>query len=240
VKPWKFDTATDFGLSPRARLSSLRREAGLFGGAVHLAWSILSRAYLKAAHRVRVVGREHLPKSAPYVLIANHTSHLDAIVLSSCVPLGQCNRIFPIAAGDTFFDNLPISIFAALALNALPLWRRKVRVAELVELRARLVAGQSIYILFPEGTRARDGVLAPFKPGLGRLVAGTAIPVIPCHIDGAFEALSPQRRFPRLSAIMVRIGAPLSFIDLPDEKMGWLEIAAKAERAVRALASHPS
>jgi 1-acyl-sn-glycerol-3-phosphate acyltransferase len=236
MEPWKFDTATDFGLSPRARLSSLRREEGLFGGIVHPAWSLLSRAYLKAAHRVRIVGREHLPKSASYVLVANHTSHLDAIVLSGCVPIRQCNRIFPIAAGDAFFDNLPASIFAALALNALPLWRRKVSTADLALLRARLGAGQTIYILFPEGTRARDGVLAPFKAGLGRLVAGTSIPVVPCYIDGAFDALSPQRRLPRLCRIVVTIGPPLLFTAFPDEKKGWLEIASATERAVRSLA----
>ncbi len=235
MEPWSFDTATDFGLSPRARLASLRREEGLVGGIIHLAWSLLSRFYLKVAHRLRIVGRERLPKSMPYVLIANHTSHLDALVLSGCVPIRQCNGIFPLAAGDTFFNNLPASIFAALALNALPLWRHQARRADLAAVRARLAAGRSIYVLFPEGTRARDGVLAPFKPGLGRLVAGTRIPVLPCYISGAYEALSPQRRLPRPRRITVTIGEPLVFATMPDEKNGWLEVARITERAVRAL-----
>ena len=49
------------------------------------------------------------------------------------------------------------------------------------------------YILFPEGTRSRDGVIKEFKCGLGMLVAGTDVPVIPCYLQGTFKALSADR-----------------------------------------------
>ena len=52
-------------------------------------------------------------------------------------------------------------------------------------------------ILFPEGTRSRTGEMGPFKPGIGALVAGTAAPVVPCYLSGAFAAWPPTSRLPR-------------------------------------------
>lgn len=236
MQRWDFEPAADFGLPPRERLASLQREAGLVGSAVHLAWWSLTRAYLAGFHRFKVIGRENLPSAPPFILVANHASHLDAVSLAACVPVRHCHRTFPIAAGDTFFERLGISIFAALALNALPLWRHKARQGDLAALRTRLAEGKCIYILFPEGTRARDGVMSGFKPGLGRLIAGTAIPVVPCHIAGAFEALPAHRKLPRPRPVRITIGKPLVFADIGDNKAGWLQVAETTEAAVRLLA----
>src|SRR5262249_2699248 len=87
--------------------------------------------------------------------------------------------------------------FAAIFINALPLWRKAVGAHALDALRDRLVGGDSGYILFPEGTRTRDGQMGAFKPGIGMMVAGTNIPVVPCWIEGAFEALPSDKRLPR-------------------------------------------
>jgi 1-acyl-sn-glycerol-3-phosphate acyltransferase len=237
MQRWELEPARDHGLSPRQRLASLQREAGLVGALAHLGWWLASRCYLAAFHRFTVTGRENLPEAPPYILVANHTSHLDAVSLAASLPAPLCNRTFPIAAGDTFFERLPVSIFAALAINALPLWRRHAQPADLAALRERLVTQRCIYILFPEGTRARDGVMSRFKPGLGRLVAGTQIPVVPCHIDGAFRALPPDRKLPRRQRVVIHIGRPLVFAKASDDKAGWLEVAAAAEAAVQALAT---
>jgi 1-acyl-sn-glycerol-3-phosphate acyltransferase len=236
MREWRFRPAADLGLAPGERLKSLKREAGLIGSTAHLAWWLLARAYLRGIHRFRVEGGEHLPAAPPFVLCANHSSHLDAIALAACIPARLSNRAFPIAAGDTFFDHLPVTLFAALGLNALPLWRGKVRAGELATLRARLADEGAIFMLIPEGTRARDGVIARFKPGIGRLVAATPVPVVPCHIDGAFAALPPHRKLPRPAPITLRIGAPLAFADVADDKHGWTAIAARIEDAVRVLA----
>jgi 1-acyl-sn-glycerol-3-phosphate acyltransferase len=235
MERWDFEPATDFGLKPRERLASLHREAGLVGSLVHLGWWALSRAYLAGFHRFTVIGRENLPSAPPFILVANHSSHLDAISLGACLPARHCHRTFPIAAGDTFFEKVGISIFAAMALNALPLWRHKASRGDLVTLRTRLAEGGCIYILFPEGTRARDGIMSGFKPGLGRLVAGTKIPVVPCHIAGAFEALPPHRSLPRPKRVRITIGKPLVFADIDDDKAGWVQVAEKTEAAVRQL-----
>jgi 1-acyl-sn-glycerol-3-phosphate acyltransferase len=236
---WELKPARDFGLPPRQRLASLEREAGLVATLAHLAWWSTSRLYLAAFHRLTVIGRENLPAAPPYILVANHTSHLDTVSLAAALPARLCNRCFPIAAGDTFFTGLPVSAFAALAINALPLWRKNPQPADLATLRDRIASQACIYILFPEGTRARDGVMTRFRPGIGRLVAGTPVPVVPCHIAGAFETLPARRKLPRPGRITISIGAPLVFAAVSDSKPGWLEIAATTEAAVRRLAGSP-
>jgi 1-acyl-sn-glycerol-3-phosphate acyltransferase len=91
--------------------------------------------------------------------------------------------------------------------------------------------------LFPEGTRTRTGTTAPFKPGLGRLIAGTNIPIVPCYLKGTFAALPVTRAVPRWKKISVQVGKPLSFAETSNDRAGWESIAAAVENAVRALAT---
>jgi 1-acyl-sn-glycerol-3-phosphate acyltransferase len=232
---WRFEPARDLGLTRTERRLSLRREVGLESAITCLAWRTLTRSYLAFAHRLEICGRDNLPARPPFVLTANHASHLDAVVLGAMLPSRFAGRVFPIAAGDTFFTRRSSSVFATAWMNALPIWRRNCGAHSLEELRARLVRGESIYILFPEGTRTRDGVIGPFKPGLGRLVAGTEIRVLPCYLRGTFEALPPTHRLPRPKKVKVTIGAAMSFAEVANERQGWESIAARVENAVRAL-----
>jgi 1-acyl-sn-glycerol-3-phosphate acyltransferase len=236
VEDWKLEPARDLGLPLREALQSHRRESGLLTTAGHHLWWGLVRGYLRLYHRLAVEGRENLPAEPPFVLVANHVSHLDALVLGAPLPARLRDRVFPVAAGDTFFEKPSQAFFAASFLNALPIWRRKCGAHALQQLRERLLREPCAYLLFPEGTRSRDGRLGRFKPGLGMLVAGTPVPVVPCHLDGTFRALPPHARLPRPCQIVVRVGEPLIFAGLPDERAGWAEVARTTAEAVRRLA----
>src|SRR5215203_2850634 len=120
---WKLEPARDFGLPMRDRLRSVRRESGLIETIGHLAWWSAMRGYLRAVHRLQVSGKENIPAKPPFVLASNHASHLDAMVLASRLSYRWRDCTFPIAAGDTFFDTPVRAAFAAVALNALPMWR---------------------------------------------------------------------------------------------------------------------
>ncbi|MGH7125108.1 MAG: lysophospholipid acyltransferase family protein, partial [Stellaceae bacterium] len=231
---WQLKPARDFGLSTRQRLASLTRELGFVATATHWCWRRLVRGYLRLCHKFTVTGVERLPEP-PFVLIANHSSHLDALSLAAAMPPRLLDSIHPIAAEDTFFTSFASSAFAALALNALPLRRRATKPADLAMLKTRLVEERLVYILFPEGTRSRTGDMAAFKAGIGALVAGTPVPVVPCYLDGAFAALPPDRRWPRFTRLRLRIGEPLSFADLPSERAAWEGVAQCCEAAVRGL-----
>ncbi|MFO0962172.1 MAG: lysophospholipid acyltransferase family protein [Phycisphaerales bacterium] len=237
MEDWSYKPAADTQLQPLERLASTRREAGLITVAVHGTTTAALRAYLRAYHRLRVVGAEHLPKSTPFVMISNHESMLDSLVLMAALPLRLRLETSPVAAGDVFFTNPVSSALSALFMNALPIRRKDVSAHALQDLRERLASGHGGLILFPEGSRSRDGAMLPFKSGLGSLVAGTPVPVIPCHMDGPYRALPFGHRVPRPVRITVRIGAPLTFESQPGTREGWIAIVRRCEEAVRGLAA---
>ncbi len=233
---WRFRPARDLDLAPGARFRSVRREPGLIGTLLNGGWRLLAGAYLALYHRLRIEGREHVPTAAPFVLVANHGSHLDALGLGALLPPGLGARAYALAAGDVFFENNGLAAFASLVLNALPMRRKKSSVGDLKDLRSRLIEEPCVLLLFPEGTRVKDGRMAPFKPGVGMLVAGTDVPVVPCFIDGAFAAMPPGAGWPRPRRITVRVGAPIRFADRTNDKAGWTAIARDLEAAVAVLA----
>lgn len=235
VEPWKLEPAHDHGLPPAERARSLKRESSLLDSVGHAAWTLGVKTYLRVYHRLSIDGAQHLPRRPPYVLIANHASHLDALVLAAALPTSLCDRVFPIAAGDVFFHTDPISIFAAGFINALPMWRKNCGPHALEQLRERLVGEPCVYILFPEGARSRDGRLLRFKAGLGMLIGQSNVPVVPCAILGAFQAMPPMASLPRPRRLRLRIGPPIAFPNLPAGREGWDVVATRTQAAVEAL-----
>ncbi|MGD0768536.1 MAG: lysophospholipid acyltransferase family protein [Tepidisphaeraceae bacterium] len=235
MEPWKLQPARDLGLTLRKRLQSVHRESGLIPWLVHLGcWSILHLGF-RLFHRLAIEGREFIPNSGSFVLASNHSSHLDALVLASCLPWRLRATVYPIAAGDTFFQKAVTAAMSAVFINALPMWRKSAVSHSLADLRSRLAGELCAYVIFPEGTRSRDGSMSPFKAGLGMLLAGTPIPVVPCRLWGTFDAMPPGRRWPRPGRIRIKIGPPLSFPQTSNDRQGWNDIAREVESAVRSL-----
>jgi 1-acyl-sn-glycerol-3-phosphate acyltransferase len=115
----------DLKAALRERVFSPRRRNGTIGRAAHHGWCALVRAYLGVCHRLAVRGRRHIPARPPYVLVANHLSHLDALVLASALPCRLWDRVFPVAAEDTCFAPPVRAAFVACVVNALPIDRRR-------------------------------------------------------------------------------------------------------------------
>jgi 1-acyl-sn-glycerol-3-phosphate acyltransferase len=239
MEPWNLKPAHDTGLSPSERFRSVRRESGLLESLAHHACFSLIRSYFAIAHRLTIVGRERLPTNGPFVLAANHSSHLDALALGAALTPHHRERAFPIAAGDVFFQTKITSTFSAIMLNALPMWRKNCGPHALADLRRKLQEEKAIFIIFPEGGRSRTGSMMPFKHGLGMLVAETDVPVVPCGLIGTFEALPPDGGFPRPVAIKLVIGHSLQFASTANDRAGWSEIAASVESHVRGLVTQP-
>jgi 1-acyl-sn-glycerol-3-phosphate acyltransferase len=236
VDDWKLEPARDLGLSGLERSRSLRRESGLVESTIRLiVWSSL-RAFFRLYNRLEIRGGQHLPTTASFVLAANHASHLDALVLGTALPLSWRDVVFPIAAGDVFFQKRSVAGLVSTMLNALPIWRRKAGSHEMQELRQRLIQPPCIYILFPEGTRTRTGSMNRFKSGLGMLVAGTPVPVVPCYLAGTFGAGPAGALVPRPHKITMQLGEPLSFTATANDHHGWKEVARGVETAVYRLA----
>jgi 1-acyl-sn-glycerol-3-phosphate acyltransferase len=239
MEDWQLRPARDLALAGMARYRSPHRESGLVESGLRLLWWGGARLWLRFWNGLQVHGVESLPAEGPFVLVANHASHLDALVLGAALPLHLRDRLSPLAAGDVFFERAPVAAFAASTLNALPVWRRRAGRHGLFDLRKRLVEERSVYILFPEGGRTRDGRLMRFKPGIGMLVAGTPAPVVPCYLKGTFEALPANRVVPRPQRITLWVGKPRAYPDMPNEREGWDRVAADVDRAVRELGGLP-
>lgn len=100
---WHLTPAQNIGQPVHQQLQSARREGGLISAIIHLAWCGIIAVYLRVYHRISIVGQNRLPASGPFVLVSNHASHLDTLVLASSVRWRLRSRVFPVAAGDTFF-----------------------------------------------------------------------------------------------------------------------------------------
>lgn len=233
---WDFQPAADHGLSEAQRARSSRREAGLGTLAINALSMTVTRTALALWHRYSITGREHLPTATPFVLVANHSSHLDHAALRSALPLSLRTRTHPLAAGDVFFSSTLRAAVATRTINALPMWRKKVGPHALADLRDRLTVGDVGFVLFPEGARTRDGNLMKFKAGVGMLVAGLDVPVIPAWLDGCYRAMPAHTVVPRPVKITARFGPPLRFSQISNDRQGWETVIAQVESAVRALA----
>lgn len=215
---WDYHPAPDLEHGVAQRLSSFPREPSMLMYSMRSAAALCLRAWLRTYHRLRIIGREHLPGTGSFILIANHASHLDALALTASLPLSKLHRTFPAAAADYFFNSLPRSAFSATVLNALP-FERQVNGAESLAVCDALLAGDgNILVIFPEGTRSTTGELARFRSGIGRLAAGKAIPVVPAYLHGGARAWPKGRLLPRPYQLTLRIGVPREYGSLPPDR----------------------
>ena len=236
MEDWELEPARDLHLSGLARYRSAQRESGLVESGARLFWWTLLRATFRTWNRLQVIGGEHLPAQPSFVLAANHGSHIDAPLLTAVLPLRWRDLTFPIAARDVFFEVPWLAAFTAMFVNALPVFRGSGSHG-LAEMRARLLREPCVMIVFPEGTRTRSGSMNRFRSGLGMLVAGTTIPVVPCHIAGAYEAIPANRWLLRPDRLTIRLAKPQTFSDCANHREGWDDCAQAVEVSVRSLAS---
>lgn len=237
MERWDYQPTADFDKSPIEKLRMFPRQPDMLVYALRFVVHVFLRAYLRVWHRYRVIGRERLPLDRPFVMVANHASHLDALSLLSALPLKRIQKSYPAAAKDYFFTSMPKIAFSAVVVNAMPFDRKENPRDSLAVCRQLLETPQHILILFPEGTRTPNGALATFKPGIGFLTAGTNITVVPCHLNGAFRAWPKGAFLPRPRKLTLRIGEPLTFESFSTDKEGAKAIAARLEEVVRGLAS---
>lgn len=143
--------------------------------------------------------RDRLPKSGPAIIVANHNSHLDTMVLMSLLPLRLLPKLHPVAAVDYFLTSRLFSWFTVKVVGILPI-KRKVRRGDdnpLEPCNQALHDGQ-VLIIFPEGSRGQPEQMQSFKGGIARLAeSNPTVPVTPVFLHGLGKAL------PKGEAILV-------------------------------------
>ncbi|MBI5382820.1 MAG: 1-acyl-sn-glycerol-3-phosphate acyltransferase [Opitutae bacterium] len=184
----------------------------------------------EVAFRGEVLGQENIPAQGPFLLAANHASHLDPPIVGGHVP-----RYIAAFARKTLWKPG----FAAWWLNTvgcIPVDRDGGSdVTALKRVMQTLKSGMPV-VLFPEGTRSPTGEMQPAKPGVGMIACRTQVPVVPARIFRSHEA------FGRGGA--VRLGVPVSVIygrpmaprDYDDPKAGAERYQLAADRIMAAIA----
>jgi 1-acyl-sn-glycerol-3-phosphate acyltransferase len=161
---------------------------------------------------LRSFGRRNVPRTDGVILAVNHASYLDPVVVG-------CGITRPVhyMARRTLF----VSLFGSLirALNAFPVARGGADRGAVKEFIRRVRAG-NVVMLFPEGTRTRDGRLGTVMPGAGALAARAGAPIVPTYIAGTFDAWPRHRKLPvpvRPDGISIYFGRPIDVERLDGE-----------------------
>src|SRR6266436_2306559 len=235
MKRWRYDSAQDLDQTLIERLRRFPREPDMLVYGIRSLVALILRAWLRVYHRFEIIGHEHLRTNRSFVIVANHCSHLDTLCLLAALPLGKLHRAFPAAAADYFFKSVPRTFVAAVVTNALP-FARRVRVRRSLSICSDLLSDpENILIIFPEGTRSETGETREFKSGIGALVAGRDVTVLPCYLQGAFRAWPKGRRLPRPKKVRLIVGAARSYSSRKANKIDICAIAAEMHRAVKEL-----
>jgi 1-acyl-sn-glycerol-3-phosphate acyltransferase len=235
MEPWQYETVDDLDQSMIERLRRFPREPDILVYSARIIAALILRAWLKVYHRLSIIGKENLPQEGSYVLVANHASHLDAISILASLPIRKLHRVFPAAAKDYFFVSIPRTALSAVVVNALP-FNRETNIRQSLNLCKQLLDNPgNVLLIFPEGTRSTTGELGEFKPGIGLLLAGVDLPVVPCYLEGTFLAWPKGKLFPRPRRVRLVIGEPRRYSHMKRSKEAAVHICQDLHNAILTL-----
>jgi 1-acyl-sn-glycerol-3-phosphate acyltransferase len=170
--------------------------------------------------RKRVVGGEVFDTlSHPVVFVANHSSHLDTPTILRAMPRKWRRRTAVAAAADYFYNKRWKANGVALLFNTVPLGRKGGGLGSgATDHVDRLIDEGWNLVMFPEGTRSRNGKIGKVHSGAAVIAAQHGIDIVPIYIDGTHEAMPPGRNWPqrkparflpRRHDVEVRFGDPI-------------------------------
>jgi 1-acyl-sn-glycerol-3-phosphate acyltransferase len=194
------DYETSTRSHPNPKLRSIRLSDTIESSSVfYFAIRWVLRFLLPAGWNSRVYGRHNEPSEGGVLYISNHQSFLDPMLVGFSLvrPLSYMAR-------STLFDTPGLKQLMS-ALNAFPVNRGTADTGALKEALRRIKRGGQV-LVFAEGTRTRDGKIAPFLPGVSLLAQRAAKWIVPVVVDGAYEAWPRSQSLPSTGNVTVSIG----------------------------------
>ena len=180
--------------------------------------------FIKVMFRLQVKGAENIPKKGAFILASNHLSYLDPPVLAASSP----RRVSFMARHDLF--KHPLFAWWLRRVGAFPVKRGSADISAFKESMRQLSIGMGL-LIFPEGTRQKDGALGSPEMGVGFLVAKTNVPVIPVFIKGTGEVLPRDAKGLRLGRITVYFGKQIPL----ERRMPYRDLAIEIMKNIRHL-----
>lgn len=215
---------------------------GAMGLPLHSArWATRTGLAVMLNSYIRVRGRQvrNIPAHGPFLLVANHSSHLDAV--SVLTAIANRRRVWVAGAEDYFFNTRAKSWIFGRLLDTIPFDRFSEGYEGLRRCLERLGQGDGL-LFFPEGTRSVDGRMAEFKIGAALMAVESGAVVIPTYIGNAFALLPKGRRLAKPGVIRVTFGNPIDPAawqcpdDLNRQYQRYREMTAHIQDRVRELA----
>lgn len=151
---------------------------------------------------VTVTGLEHIPAAGPFMILPNHQSYLETMLIPAVMP----RPIYAMAKSTQF--NAPFFGWYMAKIFAFPVRRFEIDPQAVRFMLHRFGEGHGAMI-FIEGERTWDGVVQPGRLGVARIALKTGVPVIPCRVEGAFEAWPRWSSTPQRGNVKITFGAPL-------------------------------
>ena len=185
---------------------------------------VIAQILTRLLFNLKVVGQENIPKRGGALIVSNHQSNLDPIVLAA-----DLHRPLNFVAKAELFKYL-LGAWAMRRLNAFPLRQGHGDVGALKETIHRLQEGHLLNI-FPEGARSTDGAIHPLQKGVALIIRRANVPVIPAIIVGTYDAWPMHRWIWRMAPVRVKFGPPLHLDGLRTDE----EITAVIERELHRM-----
>lgn len=156
-----------------------------------VAQHLVMKPYIWSALTVNLHGLRNLDDlKAPFVVIANHSSHLDAPLIYGALPRRLSQNLAAATAGDYFFNSWYKAVPTKLFFNSFPVVRQgHANRNGQRGMAAKLVNDGVPILIFPEGTRSRTGAMANFTPGAAALSISRNAPILPIALVGAYAAM---------------------------------------------------
>jgi 1-acyl-sn-glycerol-3-phosphate acyltransferase len=171
----------------------------------------------RVAWDLKVRGTEHMPPRGGVLVVSNHQSYIDPVVLTV-----MFRRRFAYLADAYLFKIKPFAWLIS-SLNAFPIQTGKGDIGAMKE-TIRLLQSGEVLNLYPEGTRSRDGTLQPVLGGAALAIRRAKVPVMPAIIVGAYEAYPRHAILPRAGRVRVIFDKPVELHHLKaDEIVAFLE-----------------
>lgn len=170
---------------------------------------LIATYLLLTFYRVRVVNSHLIPKKGPLIIVANHTSYIDPVVLQVVFPkrvIYMMTSVFYETWGKWFFKLHRCISIKHKGLNK-----------EAIKKGLKVLHENGTLGIFPEGGVSIDGCIHDWNSGIGFLAQKSGVCILPVYISGTFQLFPKGAKFPRIARVKVIFGEPMRFIYKKEE-----------------------